>query len=159
MASACSTGSWRTILRADFYHLGRSAVEQVFLRIAQRTLADGGRLLVVSADDALAGRLDAFLWSHEPTAFLPHGRSGQGDEATQPVLIAPTPDAANGARFIALVDGVWRDEALGFERAFYLFDDRTIEEARAVWRSLGDREGIERQFWKQDEEGRWRQQA
>ena len=43
----------------------------------------------------------------------------------QPVLIAPDCEAANGARHVALVDGVWRDEALGFERAFHFFDDQS----------------------------------
>ncbi len=30
---------------------------------------------------------------------------------------------------IALADGQWRDEALTFERAFYFFDDATIDAA------------------------------
>ena len=64
---------------------------------------------------------------------------------------------ANGARNVALIDGVWREEALGFDRAFYLFDADTIAQARAAWRALGTREDINRRFWKQDEDGRWRE--
>jgi DNA polymerase-3 subunit chi len=56
------------------------------------------------------------------------------------------------------VDGLWRDEALGFERAFHFFDDRSIEAARDAWRSLKGREGVEPRYWRQ-EDGRWRQVA
>jgi DNA polymerase-3 subunit chi len=75
------------------------------------------------------------------------------------VLIADAPAAANGARFVILADGEWRDEALGFERAFHFFDDDQVAAARAAWRGLAGREGVERRYWKQDEDGRWEQAA
>ena len=77
----------------------------------------------------------------------------------QPVLIAPTADPANAARNVALVDGVWRDEATSFDRAFHFFDDLSIEAARAAWRGLKGRESIEPRYWRQDENGRWTQVA
>ena len=43
-------------------------------------------------------------------------------------------------------------------RTFLVFDDDTVEGARATWRLLGEREGIERRYWKQDG-GRWVQAA
>ena len=58
------------------------------------------------------------------------------------------------ARFVAFADGVWRDEAFGFERAFLFVNDDTIDAARGTWRMLGEREDVERHFWKQ-EGGRW----
>ena len=39
---------------------------------------------------------------------------------------------------LAIVDGRWREEALVFERSFYLFDNDALEAARAAWRALGD---------------------
>ena len=77
----------------------------------------------------------------------------------RPVLIGEAVAPANGARFVALIDGVWRDEALDFDRAFHFFDADRIAEARAAWKALADREGIERRYWKQDENGRWSQAA
>jgi DNA polymerase-3 subunit chi len=145
-------------MQVDFYHLATTPIERVLPRIAERLLGDGGRLLVVAGEEALAARLDLELWRYAADAFLPHGRSGGEGDADQPVLISPeaTPPA-NGARNIALADGVWRDEALGFDRSFYLFDDATIAGARGAWRALGEREDVVRRFWKQDEEGRWRE--
>ena len=45
-------------------------------------------------------------------------------------------------------------EALEFERAFLLFDNASIDDARGVWRTLGSHAGLERNFWRQ-EDGRW----
>ena len=144
-------------MKVDFYHLAASPVAAVLPRIAARLVAAGERLLVVSEDAAARAALDAALWSWHPESFLPHGEAGSGDDAVQPVLIAAAPIAANGARNIALVDGVWRDAALGFARTFHFFDDRTIEAARAAWRMLAGHGEVERRFWKQDGQGRWEQ--
>ena len=142
-------------MQVDFYQLGPSAVEAVLPRIAERVLADGGRLLVVAGDAALAARLDATLW--EGDGFLPHGRAGEDDETIQPLLIAAGCDATNGARNIALADGAWRGAALGFDRAFLLFGEDRLAEARAAWKALATSEGVERRFWKQDGAGKWGQ--
>lgn len=140
-------------MQVDFYQIGRTPLARVLARIATRVLADGGRLLVVTDDEAQAAAIDAALWEGEDS-FVPHGREGEG-EGGQPVLIAGACRAANGARLVALADGRWRDDALGFDRAFHLFDDRTLADARGVWRTLGTIDGCVRNFWRQDEDGRW----
>jgi len=141
-------------MQVDFYQLGRDPIGPVLASIAARVLAGGGRMLVVTGDEAQAAALDEALWAGADS-FLPHGREG----ADQPVLIAGACDPANGARFVGLADGVWREEALGFERAFHFFDDRSIAAAREAWRGLKDREGVEPRYWRQDENGRWERAA
>ena len=133
----------------DFYHLSASPLERVLPSICEKVLAGQGRLLVV-ADEALLGSLDEQLWTYAPDSFLPHGREGEN----QPVLLAPEPVAANGARNVALADGVWREEALSFDRAFYFFGSESLVEARAAWRALKGRDGVESRYWKQVD-GRW----
>jgi DNA polymerase-3 subunit chi len=129
----------------------------VLPQIAERVLAGGGRLLVVSADGARLAALDRALWDYAPDSFLPHALAGAGDDAAQPVLLADAVTPANGARHVALADGRWREEALGFDRAFHLFDDATLADARTAWRGLGGREGVERRYWKQKDGGGWEQ--
>ncbi|HEX9948499.1 MAG TPA: DNA polymerase III subunit chi [Allosphingosinicella sp.] len=136
---------------ADFYHLTASPLERVLPSIAEKVVAGGGRLLVVAEPDLLA-RLDEHLWSYARDSFLPHGR---GRPESQPVLLSTEPEPANGAANIALADGRWRDEALGFERAFYFFDAGGLDPARAAWRALKGRPEIEARYWKQDERGKW----
>ena len=146
-------------MQVDFYHLTLQPIERVLPRLAERVLAGGGRLLVVAGEEGQRAALDKLLWSYAPESFLPHAQAGGARDGEQPVLIAAAPDAGNGARHILIADGVWRDDALGFDRAFHLFDEANITAARAAWRALADREGVERRYWKQDEDGRWQQAA
>ena len=141
-------------MQVDFYQLGRDPLAAVLTRIATRVLTGGGRLLVVTGDDMQAAALDEALWA-APDGFLPHGREG----VDQPVLIAAEVEAVNAARHVALVDGVWRETATGFERAFHFFDHDSIDAARAAWRGLRGRDGVEPRYWRQDEDGRWAQVA
>lgn len=138
-------------MQVDFYHLARSPIERVLPAICEKVLAAGGRLLVVAGESQLA-RLDEQLWTYAPDSFLPHGRD---KEAHQPILLSTQPEARNGAANIAIADGKWRDEALGFERAFYFFDSASLDDAREAWRALTRKEGVEPRYWKQDEQGRW----
>ncbi|SOB87546.1 DNA polymerase III, chi subunit [Sphingomonas guangdongensis] len=146
-------------MQVDFYHLVASPLERVLPRIAERVVAGGDRLLVVAGDEAQRASLDRLLWTYAPDSFLPHARAGGEHDADQPILIAADTAAPNGARHVALVDGVWREEALGFDRAFHFFDGDSVGAARAAWKALGEREGVERRYWKQDDTGRWTQAA
>ena len=138
----------------DFYHLAASPLERVLPSICEKILANGERLLVVADGEVLA-RLDEQLWSYAKEAFLPHGMVDQPRAEDQPVLLSTEPAPANGATNIALADGIWRDEALGFARAFYFFDNSHLDTARGSWRALKGREGVECRYWKQDDRGKW----
>ncbi|MET1110973.1 MAG: DNA polymerase III subunit chi [Allosphingosinicella sp.] len=135
----------------DFYHLTASPLERVLPSIAEKVVAGGERLLVVAGPDLLAS-LDEQLWSYAKDSFLPHGREGA---ESQPVFLSEKPEAANGATNVALADGRWRDEALGFARTFYFFDNVSRESAREAWRALKGRPEVEARYWKQDERGKW----
>jgi DNA polymerase-3 subunit chi len=138
----------------DFYHLTSSPIERVLPQIAEKVLARRERLLVV-ADVALVDALDVQLWSYGREAFLPHGRSDRPTPEAQPVLVASDTQALNGATNIALADGVWREEALGFARTFYFFDSSHLDEARGSWRMLKLNPAAEPRYWRQDERGKW----
>ena len=139
-------------MRVDFYQLSRDPAEGVVPLLAQNTIAAGERMLVVSADDAQVARIGAALWARE--GFLAHGLAGGPHQERQPILLSDTVDPANGARYLALADGKWRDQAEQFERVFLLFDKATIDDARSIWRSLDGRDGVTRNYWQQDG-GKW----
>lgn len=142
-------------MRVDFYHLTVQPLDRVLPRVVEKCVAGGERVLIVAEDEAQRRHLDKLLWSYAPESFLPHGVLGAGDEEAQPVLIAADVNAANRARHVALVDGRWRDDALDFDRAFHFFDEERIREARLCWKALGERDGVERHYWCQNEAGRW----
>ena len=137
---------------ALFYHLTRSNAETLLPQLIGKALGAGWRVELRGPDRARLDALDQALWMGD--GFLPHGLAGGAHDARQPVLLADVPDAANGARYIAMADGRWLEEALTFERAFLLFDNASIDDARGVWRTLGSHAGLERNFWRQ-EDGRW----
>jgi DNA polymerase III subunit chi len=142
-------------MQVDFYQLTRDPAEKILTILAQKVLDDGGRLLVVSSDEGQLTAISAALWNAKPESFLANAIAdgGEGD-GVQPVLLSFEPEASNGARFIALADGEWRNEALEFDRVFYLFPPDSTDNARAAWRALGEREDVVRKYWKQDG-GRW----
>jgi DNA polymerase-3 subunit chi len=141
-------------MRVDFYQLSRDPAEAVLPQIARNTLKAGQRLLVVSGEEDQLTRIGDQLWVKQPDSFLAHGRAGGEHDARQPILLSDATQPANGARFLAIADGVWREGEPAFERTFLLFDEAALQGARDCWRMLGTREGIERRFWKQDG-GKW----
>jgi DNA polymerase-3 subunit chi len=116
----------------DFYHLASTPLERVLPRICERLLENGERLLVVG-DDPLLSQLDELLWTYSGDSFLPHGRE-------------TSPQAAHG---------VWREEALGFARTFYFFDNGHLDTARGSWRALKAVPEATARYWKQDPAGKW----
>lgn len=140
-------------MQVDFYQLSRDPAEVALALIAAKVLDGGQRLLVVADDPALRQRIGTALWERKDS-FLANGEAGGVHDARQPILLSDKVDAVNDARFVAFADGVWRDGALDFDRVFLLFDEPTIEAARANWRSLDGRDGVERRYWRQ-EDGKW----
>ena len=145
-------------MQVDFYQLGEAAADQVIASLADKVIGGEGRLLIVAGDEASLARLDRILWDQGSTSFLPHGIAGGSDDARQPILLSTSPDAPNRARNILIADGEWREAALAYDRAFYLFDSAALEDARLAWKLLAGREGVDRRYWAQ-ENGRWANKA
>ena len=145
-------------MRVDFYQLGAAQPDNVIAAIAGKLLDDSQRLLVVAADEAMLARLDRQLWDQGAASFLPHGLAGGQDDTAQPILLSTGTDAPNLARNMLIADGEWREAALGYDRAFYLFDETTLEGARLAWKLLSGREGVERNYWA-SEDGKWIKKA
>ena len=141
-------------MRVDFYQLTNDPAEQVLPLIARNTLGAGERLLVVSEVEAQLRRVSEALWTRLPETFLANGRAGAGHDDRQPILLSDAPEPANGAKYLALADGIWREG--DFERVFLLFPPARIDDARGCWRMLGSREGVERRYWRQ-EGGKWKE--
>ena len=145
-------------MQVDFYQLGRTPFEQVIASLADKLLAQDSRLLIVAEDETVLARLDRMLWDQGSASFLPHGLAGGTDDARQPILLSTSPDAPNLARNMLIADGQWREAALSYDRAFYLFDKDALEGARLAWKLLAGRDGVERNYWAH-EDGRWVRKA
>lgn len=140
-------------MKVDFWQLSSDPAEKVCALIAQRVLAEGERLLVVSKDAGQREAISSALWKTGPTSFLANGEADAAGANRQPVLLSDKPVPANGASHVIYADGEYREGA-GFDRSFLLFDDGTVEQARATWRSLDGIDELERAFFRQ-EGGKW----
>ena len=78
--------------QVEFYFNAKDKAE-VARRIAAKAYQAGQHALIYTPDEALAGELDASLWTHKPLAFIPHVRCGHPQAGQTPVLIGTDPDA------------------------------------------------------------------
>jgi DNA polymerase-3 subunit chi len=140
-------------MKVDFWQLSRDPVEKVVALIAQRVLDGGERLLVVSEDDSQRETISRELWSAGPESFLANGEKGAAGAEQQPILLAAQIEATNAASHVIFADGEYR-EPEGFDRAFLLFDEATVQAARSTWKSLDGQANLERAFFRQ-EDGKW----
>ena len=134
-------------MQIDFYQLAGTSPESVIATLSEKILGTGGRLLIVAEDEAFLARLDRLLWDQGPLSFVPHGLAGGSDDFRSQSCCPNSPDAPNQARAMLIADGVWREAALTYDRAFYLFDGTALEDARLAWKLLSGREGVERRYW------------
>lgn len=139
----------------SFYQLSRDPVERVVPLLAAKALESGGRVLVVSGDAAQRAALSDALWAREGE-FLAHGEADAPHSDRQPTLLAARCEGANGARTVIFVDGEWRGEAVGFERAMLLFGPEQTAAARGLWTQLTSM-GHAPRIFKQHDDGRWRE--
>ena len=143
-------------MRVDFYLLQRCGAETALPPLAAKVLQAGGRLLAVSGDERQRAALSEALWTQGRAGFLANGMAGGDHDARQPILISDLMAPANGARYLALADGVWREPDVGvFDRILLIFGDAARDAARDVWRDLRTRDGVESHFWRQEDGGRW----
>lgn len=141
-------------MRVDFYHLTRDPAEKLVPMLASKSLDVGKRILLLAQDERSCVALGNALWRDEPASFLAHDFAGSQHQADQPILVSDQCQPANGAPYIILSDGLWREEALDFERAFFLFTADQIDHARTVWRELTANDAVTPRYWKQHG-GRW----
>lgn len=141
-------------MRVDFYLLSADPAPAAVALLATKVRQAGERLLVVADDLPLLEEIGETLWQSHPQEFLANGIAGDEHDAAQPILLSGDVDPANGATFLLIADGQWREPGEVFKRVLFLFDQQTIDGARQTWKALQDRERMERKFWKQ-QGGRW----
>ena len=57
-------------MQVDFYHLTATPLDRALPQIAEKVVATGGRLLIVTASEDQRTALDRLLWTYTPESFL-----------------------------------------------------------------------------------------
>lgn len=135
-----------------FYHCTRTPAEDAAVRLVARAYGAGHRVLLVADPETLA-RLDDRLWQEPEASFLPHGLD---DAPNQPIHLSDRFEAHNAATLLLSLAAGLPAEPAAFARVVNLFDDATPAHARARadWRALAGRDGLEPCYWQQ-QGGKW----
>jgi DNA polymerase-3 subunit chi len=144
-----------------FYHLERSALEQVLPELLERTLARGWKAVVRATDGRRLEHFDSHLWSWRDDSFLPHGLAEEPFAEHQPVLLTTALDTPNEAQALFLIDGAEPGDLTAHERCIVLFDgrdDAALAQARQRWKTF-KADGRSVSYWKQGAERGWEKQA
>lgn len=146
----------------SFYHLQRQPIEAALPRLLEKSIARGWRALVKVASDERLGHLDDRLWDYSAESFLAHGRTGEPDPETQPVLLTGDDANLNGAAILFLLDGATPPADLaGYERVMLVFDHAdadAVAAARGSWTAM-KAVGHAVSYWQEDDAGRWQKKA
>ncbi len=145
-----------------FYHLQPQPLERVLPALLQKTLQRGWRALVRCGNPLRVRPLSDAIWTWRDESFIPHGTLEDGNAEMQPILVVEDnfAEVPNVANILFLVEGAQpREEDYDrFERICVLFPDADAalkDKARALWKSLKERDGLALTYWQQDARGRW----
>ncbi len=144
-----------------FYHLERKSVDDELPGLLTRGLERGVRMAVVTSTVERVKELSQKLWGFEETAFIPHGFEGEPMPEQQAIYLSAGGELPNAAAYSFYIDGAAPDTLRSIERASIMFDGRdenAVEQARVMWRTF-KADGVAIRYWKQDDEGRWKDQA
>ncbi|MEQ8745158.1 DNA polymerase III subunit chi [Pyruvatibacter sp.] len=144
-----------------FYHLERSSLEKVLPQLLEKTLERGWKAVVRTGSSERAQSLDAHLWTYSDDAFLPHGLSGGGNDADQPVLLTTGEDNPAAANVLFAVDGADIAGAQTYQRCVLMFDGgdaEAVNAARGHWKA-GKEAGHDTTYWQQSAAGKWEKKA
>ncbi|MEL6436842.1 MAG: DNA polymerase III subunit chi [Pseudomonadota bacterium] len=145
-----------------FYHLTETTVDEALPGLVEKALARGWRVTVQADGDTARDDIDALLWSHDQTAFLPHGRDGDEPAADHPIYVTTTPANPNASQMRFVINRCSQpDDMQAYARVAMMFDGGngdTVHHARENWKQLNS-EGHDLTYWKQNAEGRWERAA
>jgi DNA polymerase-3 subunit chi len=60
------------------------------------------KVLLLCADARQVSALDQYLWTYDPSSFLPHAPAGQGEDEDEPVLLSSELKNRNQAKVLIL---------------------------------------------------------
>lgn len=149
--------------RVDFYHLQSQSLETVLPKLLEKAFETGKSTVVRVGTDERVDFLNALLWTYNDQSFLPHGTRKDGNAELQPIWLTSGLDNPNLATMLFLVDGARAElaELEKFSRVFNIFDGNSpeaVEQARQFWKEIKNGGG-ECFYWKQSENGAWKQEA
>jgi DNA polymerase III subunit chi len=144
-----------------FYHLEKQPLDHVLPRIVSKAIERGLPLVIETTSQEHVTKISDMLWAAEDVAFLPHGFEGDGQGELQPVWLTTGADNPNESKMRIFTFGAIPSDISTLSRAMLMFDGndpQALDSARAEWkRHKADGHSVS--YWRQDESGKWQDQA
>ncbi|MDR3440630.1 DNA polymerase III subunit chi [Telmatospirillum sp.] len=147
--------------RVGFYHLQKTSLEQALPRLLEKVLESRQRALVMAGSAERVAFLDSMLWTADPSSWIPHGTTRDGDADCQPIYLTDRDENPNNAKVLLLTDGVVCDRVGDFSRCLNLFDGKdevALNAARALWKEWKGL-GYDLTYYQQTDRGGWLEKA
>jgi DNA polymerase-3 subunit chi len=115
--------------------------------------------VVVAGSPERVEALNVALWTYDDRGFLPHGSRSDGFAEDQPIWLTDRIENPNRAGVLIVTEGVAPEDAGAWPTLIEMFDgndDAAIADARARWARY-KQDGHALMYWKQSENGGWRQ--
>ncbi len=144
-----------------FYHLDRQPVDVVLPRILAGLMQRGDKVCVTFANSARVEEFSRVLWGYEDAAFIAHGVDGEDVSPQHLLWLTSGLTDLIAAPIRVFVDGAMPDELHGLTRAMVFLsadDEAALAAARALWKQFKS-QGVAVRYWRQNESGRWEDQA
>jgi len=147
-------------VQIDFYHLMSADVATPLAMLADKVVATGHKLLILSRPEQFEP-ISSALWTHKPETFLAHNINDEAGAAHAPVWLSSQADANQiNAEYIALTAGMQPPDLMKFRRIFNLFDGsdaHATQIARDCWKQWSALAEVQCRYFVQDENGKWTQ--
>lgn len=149
----------------DFYHLQKQTLDQVLPKLVEKAYATSAKIKIKIGNEARIDFINSLLWTYNEESFIPHGSKKDGFAKEQPIWLSSEDDNPNQATMLFLVDGasVTIDDIKKYERIFNVFDgnnEEALQQARKLWKEISsEEENIERNYYQQDDSGRWNKKS
>ena len=143
------------MVEINFYHLTRSALDEVLPELLEKTLARGWRAVVLAGSPERVEALNQQLWTYRGDSFLPHGSAKDGLAAQQPVWLTNLDERPNAAEVLFLLDGMVTAQPEIYLRVCEVFSDteaEAVSAARVRWKEY-QTAGHMLSYWQQGERG------
>ena len=144
-----------------FYQLDRQPLESVLPSMLTKALERQWRSVVQAGSAERSEALAALLWTGSDESFIPHGTRADGFAELQPIWLTDDDDNPNSATVRFYVDGAMPGDALAPQLTVIVFDGAdgdAVSGARDAWKRF-KAAGHQVTFWKQEDDGRWVNQA
>lgn len=106
--------------------------------ILLKILDEKKKVLIFTNDEAKIKELDGALWTYGRSKFIPHITifDEDFDLKRQPILISNKQENSNEADYLVFLNEVIPNFVNNFKRAFFLFDENNIAEAKLIAKAI-----------------------